>query len=253
MYIYARQIKPEYQESPLCWDNYDTEMQWPEVAIFGNTHYGEHIPEMIKRVMDVLDKGELCDDLQCIRDRGRGYSRYCWNAYDHYGNVTAAIMDYLEPVHKEKYSTKEIHDLVRLVLEYDGDDGDVCRVLSIMTGRSWTDGVIRGCCQGDWQNIIYPEDKYSRKSMEYLEADYFNTGSEWMIHDGDGIPDEDLEGEDISGFCTYCYSWNSDGIAKELLDAAMADENDSVIMWSYYDGRQEHIGSNDMPENEQAA
>lgn len=248
MYIYARQIKPEYLESPMCLDNYDTEATWPEVAIFGNDHFGEHIPEEIKRVMDVLDNGELYDDIQCIRERGRGYS-WTWNAYEHYGNVTRAIMDYLWPVHKEKYSTREIHALVKLIMDYTGDDSDICAVLQIRTGRPWNTGTIRGCCQGDWQNVIYPADVYSRKDMDYLEMDYFNTGSEWMIHDEQTAPDEEAEGADISGFCVYCYSWDTDGIARELLSAAMADENDSVVMWSYFDGRQEHTGKND----EQAA
>ena len=253
MYIYARQIEPEYQESPLCWGNYDTESSYPEIAIFGNSHFQDHIPEVIKNVMDVLDRGELCDDLQCIRDRGRGWSRWTWNAYDHYGNATRAILDQLPPTHKKKYSTREIHQLVKLIMEYDGDDNDVCAVLSIVTGRPWESGQITGCVQGDWQNVIYPEDVYSRKDLEYLETDYFNTGSEWMIHDEDSIPDEEAEGDDISGFCTYVYSWRDEDIAKELLSAACADENDSVIMWSYYNGRQEHIGANDQPGTEQVA
>lgn len=65
MKIYAKQVPPEHQESPLEWND------WPEnVAVFGNRHYNAH-------TFDALDNGDekplLCEGLELLTGRKYRY------------------------------------------------------------------------------------------------------------------------------------------------------------------------------------
>lgn len=235
--IYAMQINPEYQESVLSSVNFDIESVYPGIAVFGNRDYKDHIPENIERVMDVLNDGELADILDSFNRRLKDYNT------EVYKNVSEAIADFLQPEHKARYSTKEIHDLNNLVCSYGvyspGEDAILLSVLNIVTGKKYQLSTIRGCCQSEWQSVLYPSDVYSDETIEYLEKDYFNTGSEWIIHDEESIPES---AEDISGYSVYCYSWDLDGIADEIMNAVGADDSYDIVLYSYYDGYYERLG-----------
>jgi hypothetical protein len=90
---------------------------------------------------------------------------------------------------------------------YNRFDGEkrILRALHLVTGKRYEKRTIRGCCQGDWQEIYYPVNDYTRDMLYNLETEYFNTGTEWIMNDDSSI---------------YCYSWNNDGIRKEIADAA---------------------------------
>lgn len=235
--IYAMQINPEYQESPLSIDNFDIESAYPGIAVFGNRDYKDHIPENIERVMDVLNDGELADILDSFNRRLKDYNT------EVYKNVSEAIYDFLQPEHKARYSTREIHALNEFVCSYGinsrDDDEILVSVMGIVTGREWAFSTIRGNCQSEWQSVLYPSDVYSDETIEYLEKDYFNTGSEWIIHDEESIPES---AEDISGYSVYCYSWDLDGIADEIMNAVGADDSYDIVLYSYYDGYYERLG-----------
>lgn len=52
MKIYAKQVPPEYQESPLEWND------WPEnVAVFGNRHYNAHTFDALEIVRNAMNDG----------------------------------------------------------------------------------------------------------------------------------------------------------------------------------------------------
>ena len=229
--IYARQVNPEYQEPCL----YLGDEFWPDdLAVFGNRDYKEHVPDVVKRVKDVLDNGELADYLA-------DFDRY--GASDYYKNRTEAIMDFLWPEGRERYSTKQIHDLCKLIAEYGytrsryRDDDDVlCDVLTIVTGEPWDFRTIRGCCQGDWNTVFYPVNKWSREALSAFETEYFNTGSEWIVHDEDSTPESP---EDVSGYGLYCHGWDEDDIRKEIAESYGGSPED-VVLWKwtgkrYYD------------------
>lgn len=238
--IYAMQVNPEYQESPLSNDNFDVESAYPGIAVFGNRDYTDHIPENIARVMDVLNDGELADILDSFNRRLKDYNT------EVYKNVSEAIVDFLQPEHKARYSTREIHNLNALVCSYGinsrDDDEILVSVMGIVTGKKYQLSTIRGCCQREWQSVLYPFDVYSDETIEYLEKDYFNTGSEWIIHDEDSIPENE---NDISGYSVYCYSWDLDGIADEIMNAAGADDSYDIVLYGcegdYYERRGERV------------
>lgn len=227
--IYARQINPEYQESPLFFGD---EFFPDNIAVFGNRDYKEHVPGVVERVRKELDNGTLAEYL----DEFAAY-RYGETTYK---NRTEAIMDYLPPEHKEKYSTKEIHELCRICAEYGNYGGAAYDVLlrdalDIVTGKKWDFRYIRGCCQSDWNKVFYPVDEWTPEALDAFECEYFNTGTEWIVHDEDGTPEDP---EDINGFSVYCHGWRDEDIRKEIADAYGADDEVTLYKWAgkrYYD------------------
>jgi hypothetical protein len=99
-------------------------------------------------------------------------------------------------------------------------------MLNALTGGNWIQTTIRGCCQSDWQDIIYDSEKYTRDDIQRLEIEYFNTGSEWIIHDENTEPKTP---DEISGYSVYCYGWNGEQIRAEIADAAGVKPEDVVL------------------------
>lgn len=216
MKIYARQINPECQESPLfiCDDFFPD-----DIAVFGNRDYKEHIPDVVQRVRKVLQHGELSEMLENDKECKQWYP-----------NITAAMLDYLPPEHKEKYSTRDVHALKEYIKWYDhNEEYALCAVLEVVTGQKWDTCQITGSCQCDWNRVYYPVDSWTGAALEGFETEYFNTGSEWIIHDGKDIPEEP---DDISGYSVYCTEWNDEGIRRELSSAADCAPED-VILYKY--------------------
>ena len=202
MKIYAKQVPPEYQESPLfLGDEF-----WPEnVLIFGNRDFVDHaerlkdIRQALEDIYDVCNgwsyTRKLCDVIPA-RDDGREYTR------------------------PERL---EMARLAQNYMEYrNGSDDEkalFCDVLELITGKKYDYTTIRGCCQGDWQEIIYPAE-YGRDWLQDFETEYFNTGSEWIA----GMTDDDMD-----TFTVYAHAWNDDGIRAEISDAAGCKPGDVVL------------------------
>lgn len=191
--LYAKQIPPEYQTSPL---NYDC---MPDnVILTGNRYYNEHTTELYDKIISYY--GDMADEYEDIKS---GCSSY-------YKNVTELINDYFPAYdwHGKPYSTKDIHAF-KNALELYGtrdyyDGAYILDMLNVITGKRWSVDTIRGCCQGDWQGVIYPAE-YGRDWLDNFEIEYFNLGSEWIIHDGDDVPED---ADSISGYAIYCYSYD---------------------------------------------
>ena len=139
----------------------------------------------------------------------------------------------MEP-EKARYNTRDIHALKELVEAYTEagsleKNNILCKVLSVVTGRKWDWRIIRGYCQSDWNEIFYPVDDWSREALAAFETMYFNTGSEWIIHDEENTPEGP---EDISGYSCYIVADTEEGIRKELAAVAGCAPSDLVI-WAF--------------------
>lgn len=199
--IYAKQVPPEYQESPLF--NGD---EWPEnVFVFGNRDFNDHSGRLAE-IREALENiTEAFDDMQ------HG-AAWCRN-----GNLHAVIWYQLPRDDGRGYSRAERLELVKLAAQYEwsgnsSSENDIlCRVLELVTGTEYAAGTLRGCCQGDWQEIIYPAE-YGREWLAAFETEYFNTGTEWRINEG--APDSD------DNYYFYAHGWNDNLIRAEIADAA---------------------------------
>lgn len=223
MKIYARQIDPRYQDSCLFDDD---GMGTDYINVCGNNDYQSRTSNLFNRVKECLDAGELAEAIDDIRTRGY-YSSF-------YKNVTEAINDLLCRDDGKSYTTQQIGKLKKLVPQYSicsssEEDQILVDVLSIVTGEEWGYKEICGCCQGDWNNVYYPVEKWTKESLEIFETMYFNTGSEWIVHEGDTEP---TIPEEIEGCACYCVSWNDEGIKKEIAEAAGGNAED-VILYKY--------------------
>jgi len=72
-------------------------------------------------------------------------------------------------------------------------------------------------------------DDWSREALAAFETMYFNTGSEWIIHDEENTPEGP---EDISGYSCYIVADTEEGIRKELAAVAGCAPSDLVI-WAF--------------------
>lgn len=216
MKYYTRQIAPEYQESPLYMED------WPEnVYVFGNRYYTEHAEEL-QDIRAALYN--IAEEWEAMQD-GRPYTK----------NLHAAIWYELPRDSGKGYTRAERLEIVQLAEEcadcFSWSDEEIkimLRALEIAHGEEYDSATIRGCCQGDWQKIIYPA-RHGRGWLEAFEAEYFNTGTEWEIHDGEEAPEDP---EDISGYSVYCVSWNEAGQRQEIADVIGCDPSD-VIMYEF--------------------
>ena len=217
MKTYARQIAPEYQTSPFYWTD-----RTPDGIIFdGNRDYNRRTTPLYERIIDSYE--ELAREIESINARD-GYAAYT--------SATEAINAYFPPLEyrNKPYSTRDIH-AIREALSLYGtreyyNGRYVTAMLSAITGEEWTNATIRGNCQGDWQNIIYNRALWTSDDIATLEIEYFNTGSEWIIHDENAAPDTP---EDISGYSVYCYGWNDEQIRAEIASAAGVNPDDVIL------------------------
>ena len=66
MKVYCRQVAPEYQESPLYYDD-----MFPDnIAVCGNRDYKERLPEVFKRAREALTSGELAEAVEDVKTAG---------------------------------------------------------------------------------------------------------------------------------------------------------------------------------------
>ena len=205
MKVYAKQVPPEYQESPLFYGD------WPEdVFVFGNRSFNQRA-ERLEEIRAALQ--ELADEWENLNDGGSGY----------YGSWIDALNDILpHDTARSEYTRAERLELAKLAAQYEwcsgGAENDIlCAVLELITGREWAAGTIRGCCQGDWQEIIYPAE-YGRAWLESFETEYFNTGTEWTV---------DPDGE---AFSVYVTGWSDDDARQEIADAFGCNPGDVVLL-----------------------
>jgi hypothetical protein len=204
MKIYAEQVPPEHQESPLFYGDF------PEnVYIYGNRDY--KTSNKIKTLLDDIDTaaGDL-HDLQ------RGYYKTCKYS------LIEILYSYLPRDDGRAYTRGERLRWRALLLNYYSgvirDDDALEAALELITGEKYSAAELRGCCQGEWTNILYPEE-YGREWLREFEIEFFNMGEEWRVYTDD----------DSDGFYMYTHNWRDDEKRAEIADAAGADPGDVVL------------------------
>ena len=229
MKIYAKQVNPEYQESPFFM--FGPEEIYTDVIFTGNRHYNSHTTPEYDAIRNGLDELTNCIDTD---------GKFIYGIW--YENMTEAVKSLIPaPQHKARYSTRDIKAWREIASEWyitTNENALICRALQLVTGKEYEYITIRGCSQGDWQEILFPVEEYDRNALAILEADYFNTGTEWIIDDGEFDPENDSP-LNINGYSVYCYGWNVDQIRQEIADAAGVDPG-AVILYEY-------AGSYSMP------
>ena len=222
--VYARQVNPAYS-GDFIGDIFKYDEAFQNITVFGNRDLYGRKTEVFERVYEVLRSGDLAEALENVGEE------YSW-----YKTATEAINDYLHREDEKPYSTKDIHTLKRLVEEFqtcrrDKENSIICAVLSLVTRLEYDYTTIRGCCQGEWNEVFYPVDKYSIEDIREFETYYFNTGSEWIIHDSEEKPENP---EDIEGYSMYCVTYD---VRKEIAESEGVKPED-VVLYEYHERQQ---------------
>lgn len=199
---YAKEYPVEYVEDVFEWNDY-----YEQIYVEGNRNFAKHVPEELKKLLAVLDAGELAEALDDIERRTGGY--YC----EWYKNATEAITDFIDVPHKpgKRPATKTISRIKKAILYYANGLLTKAEALTELTGRRYEETTIRGCCQGDYARVIYPADEYPN-GLKYFEADFFGMFTEYEVHDGENAPDG---ADDISGYFMRVYDDPEKEIAEE--------------------------------------
>lgn len=193
--IYAKTMNPEW---------FDYRMYEDDIA--------ENIIIDGGRDFASINEDKLCD----IRKLINAYEGWDYEYYYH-NSIKDCVNDYLKKNNGKKLSPKELH-IVKKALEsdyryhseYEEEVAIAC--LSIIYGEEYDSFGIRGCCQGDYAKVYAPKNT-SRKYIDYIEAIYFNTGIEVMVHDENNRV---RNANDISGWTFYTDAWNDDDIKEEV-------------------------------------
>lgn len=204
MKIYAVQVPPERQTSPLFLEDI------PEnVYIFGNRHFYERGANEISDIRIALyNAADFLEDLEKYGDDA---------FYSSFSEL--AFYEIPAPKNKYEYNAADLEQW-RDVLKKDPQDFDtIAAAISIITGREYKAAQLRGCCQREWNNILYPAD-YGREWLEEFEIEYFNTGAEWHINEGEPY---DL------GEYFYTHAWDEEGQRAEIAAALGVDPADVVL------------------------
>lgn len=200
MKIKAYQRPPEYQVSPLIqFDETDE-----NVSTYGNPHYNERKSDLFSNLPGIL--GDLAEELFYLMQGQKQYTDF--------STILEAVTgrdDYTRPERKKWV------DVLKRWTETDEETGVFLDALRLITGKEYAHATLRGSCQGDWQNIIYPAE-YGAEWLRAFETEYFNTGTEWTIHETDD-PDD-------PGYSIYCTTYDP---RAEIADVTGADPGDVIL------------------------
>lgn len=172
--IYAIQQNNDYIETEYYFD-FEEESKTQKFAILGGRDFASFKFIEYERAEKYFD--DFIFEYENIKAK---YIKW-------YNNITELVDDLFYRENGKKYNTKEIHAFKNIFERYKSeknfseDDAILC-ILELMTGNKYTKTAIRGCSQGDYAEVIYPE-TIDKETIEYIEACYFGTGTEYCIYE----------------------------------------------------------------------
>lgn len=214
----AKQVNPEYQQSPLMWED-NWEGTWlEELCVFGNKDYKDHLTSEAKDIIKYLD--EACECYVEIQEN---------SMYKIFDTIEEIIAHYFEG----KGSVSEWEKVFKMYIEegFDLQPDIMCKALTVYSGKSYECRRISGCVQGDWNILYYPSDEWNDKQIEQIEVEYFNTGDEWLISVepiDENTPPEQMQ--DTVSY--YTHEWNTERRKEELAEA-IGCNTDDLIMYEF--------------------
>jgi hypothetical protein len=194
MKIKAYQIPPEEQNSPLI--QFDAIPD--DVSVYGNRHYEEHKSDLLRNLPEIFE--EIADELEMLR---AGEKPHC--------DLALILEAYTGRDNYTRAERKKWLDIIRRWEETDEETGVFLDALQLLTGKEHYYTTIWGCCQGDWQHVIYPAE-YGAEWLRIFKLEYFNLGTEWLIYEDDDAP----------AFAMYCYD-NPRAEIAEVVNATPED------------------------------
>lgn len=206
----ATQVEPEMQKSPLMMDGAD-DFRMQEVCLIDHCSYPHSggNKELINMMYE-FDRYDTYKDI--IKD-----SHTEDEAID---GIIADFSSHNPWYDVSKYKPSRKLDLWKQAIEANDEakpDEPFPKILTCMTGREYKEVRINGSRQSKWARLFCPTD-WSDDDIRRFEAEYFNTGSEWMVAPADDTDDT---------VSVYATAYDDDGLKAEIagyLDDARPDD-----------------------------
>lgn len=197
--IEVKQVPPEAQESYWMIDG-----EPDSIVLFGNRDYSEHWGKW----------GDISRDYEnLVETFNEDFTSKGEPIEEGFFTSLEELTEYYLSPYGYKYRPEDEETWKSLFLNDDCYNKEVWVpvVLNLIERKPYRFSVLRGDCQSDWQYIVFSPDDYpSENAIREMEAEYFNTGSEWHV---DLIEDEEL----IDSFNFYSEEYLD--TKEEILDA----------------------------------
>lgn len=203
--IIARQVDPAIQESYTT-NFYDFNDIYPGVIIDGNKRLNGYT---------TTEYDNIVENFESAVDEYENLNEFTYS--DSFKNHME-IVDYFFP--KDGGYSKEEYLMFCKAFEV-GELTDKVKVniLSVSTGLEYSCKQIQGHCQSDWNTCYYP---LEHTDIRIVESDYFNTGTEWIVDEGDVIN-------------FHIYVFENQDIRKTIAEATeTATENVTLLAFDGY-------------------
>lgn len=205
-----RQVPWDQQTAPLreeidWYDNCD----WWGMVVAEHKGVNWGIPKYLQSAVNLIEEDEIYMPM---------WEKDLWTATaDERREYIDEWEELFPPQNREHYTFNEC---VRLAIALTRPHDNLAEVFNIIEGREvgevWKSTTIRGCTQSDWSTLVYLSG-VSDECIRNFEAQYFNTGSEWI--DGDGC----------SFYSRYSPTYETDELCVDLAEQAGV-EADRIVL-----------------------
>lgn len=213
--VYVRQVVPERQESNLMFFG---EESLPEgVIITGNKKLGGIRGHLEENLLN--DFYALVNDVEWSEENEEDYTLI--DLVGNYFSIEHSVEDDWEGLISRHNDCLDYYPLLDL--------------LELTTGEEYESREIHGSVQGEWQILYYPA-KFGNDFVKWVENEYFNLGSQWIIHEMDYEPET---AEDIDGYSVYLTAsgYDMDEVRREFVEYYISEhENinpEDVVFFKY--------------------
>lgn len=138
-----------------------------------------------------------------------------------------------ECANRKNWTAEEINQWLFLLntFRYSDDVVPYLPALALLTGEEWAETTLRGSSQSDWQTCIYRKAGVNEDTLKWLEAAYFNTGTEWTVAMLETPPTAD-ELAKLDGYTVYCANSYLLNVQKEIavLEGVTPEQ---VVLYEY--------------------
>lgn len=226
MYIYAKQIPPE---SILPVDPFEDDMN-DHVAVFGNPCFKSHIPSFIGKIIEFITEEEPIFEIINNDTVAGTFSEHIAGtdaAKEYVDGYAEKLAQFLTAYDQSELNEKSVNDIT-------------CEILAVITEfNEWKHTTIRGSCQSEWQEIIYPTGLYTSEAIQNLSQMYWNECDQWLTIVTDEkitidpeTADEHTIWDDADAMLVNTFGWNDESIAEEIKNET-GSETDSVILLKF--------------------
>ena len=220
--FYMIQQDQEFLDTQYYFD-FAEAAQFDGITILGGRYFADYKTDEYKMIEQAFDN--ILDEIDRITNK---------SIYAEYSTVTKLFNDFIPKSDDKPYTTKQISQLKRIFKNYQNSFHiAVIELLELVTGKKHIRDVMRGCCQGDYAEIIYPAD--CRYNLDYLEACYFGTGTEYFCT---SIESEKILKPDQIDFCElgfdtlYTTAWNTTQLKNEVKKHFCLPDDAEIIIYN---------------------